>query len=831
MNVTFSPLRRAAVTMMLLLTGLATALPLATQAAPLTVRLAGQVPRATIARAHALGRVSAGESVSLALTLPLRDPDGLDDLLRRVYDPGDPAYGQFLSADEFAARFSPTPEDYNAVAAFARRQGLTVTGTHANRLLLDVAGPTSRVEAAFGLHLLRYRSRAGRLFRAPDADPRIPAALTGRLAGVVGLDTATVRKPHLRPALASRAGSGPGGGLTPADFQKIYSFLDIPATGAGQTLAVFELDGFTASDISAYEAAFGLPALIPEPILVDGATSAAGPNADEVTLDIEMALAAAPGLSHILVYETPNNGQDAAVLDCYNKIATDNRAKQVSTSWGEPENGAIPSLLNAEYAIFKQMAAQGQSIFAASGDNGAYDDGSTLSVDDPGSQPYVTSVGGTTLVNSAAGYVGESVWADPTDTSFSPLGSGSGGGFSQVWPTPDYQAGLLPAPPKRSVPDVSLNSDPSTGYSIYFAGGWHVFGGTSTAVPLWAGFTARVNQARAGQGLTPIGSINPAVYRIGASASYKADFHDVTFGSNLYYPARSGYDNATGWGSLIGDALEATLVNGLPAGQTGTVSGTVTGADTGAPLPGVTVTAASLAGGVLEATGATDAMGNYTLAVPSHLPLAITVSAYAATGGKYAGGSNTASVETGQVFPLPFALRPVHTFAPGVQMISAPYSYAGVGDFAALFGLTPPLSGASPRLIRWDPTLGSYLFYPDPAASTLEPGKSYWVAFPAPAYIHLDGVPVAAGQPFPVSLLPGWNQIADPFPTPAPVATLTVSGAPLGASPLVLPTIFHFGGAKYDGLNPAADALQPYDGYWIYAKQPATLIFPPPAGP
>ena len=222
----------------------------AASADPATQRLTGHVLRAAMARARFVGRVSPLETVPLALTLPLRDPAGLSDLLGRLYTPGDPMQGRFLTPDEFAQRFGPTPEDYAAVADFARRAGLTVTGTHPNRLILDVAGPASAVESALRVHLGRYRGASGRLFRAPDADPSVPAALAGRLAGVVGLDTFAVHRPHLRPALNPESGSGPKGGLAPSDIRNAYH-LTGGQGGAGQAVALYELDGYLASDITA----------------------------------------------------------------------------------------------------------------------------------------------------------------------------------------------------------------------------------------------------------------------------------------------------------------------------------------------------------------------------------------------------------------------------------------------------------------------------------------------------------------------------------------------------------------------------------------------------
>jgi hypothetical protein len=792
-------------------------------------RLTGHVPRAAIARARLLGRMAPQESVSLALTLPVRDPAGLDTLLRRLYTPGDSMQGRFLTPDEFAQRFGPTAEDYAAVADFARRSGLTVTGTHPNRMVLDVAGPASAVEHGLGVRLGRYRSPQGRVFRAPDSEPSVPAALAGRLAGVVGLDTLAVRRPHLRPALGGAAGSGRGGGLTPADVRNAYG-LSGGATGAGQSIALFELDGYNPADIVVYRNTYGLPQMSLLNVLIDGVSGAAGADTDEVTLDIELAQALAPNLSRILVYETPN-GTDANILDGYNRIATDNLAEQVSTSWGSPESQESRALLDGENRIFQQMAAQGQSILSATGDNGAYDDGVSLSVDDPASQPYVTGVGGTTLTSGTGGaFVSERTWGDVTDTTLSTLGSGGGGGFSAVWPVPGYQAGLQTRPTGRSVPDVALNADPQTGYSIYSQGAWHVYGGTSTGAPLWAGFTALVNGQRAAAGQGPVGFLNPPLYQIGASAAYPGDFHDIRTGDNLYYPARTGYDNATGLGTFVGDALLNTLVGGLMPAPTGTVTGTVTAADTGAPLAGAAVSAVSAPGGLLAATTATGTDGAYTLAVPSGLALDLRVDAYAATGGKYGGARATANAGAGQTVTISFVLNPAHTFPAGLQMISAPYAYGAGDDLAGLFGLTPPLAAAGPRFAAWSPSQSGYQIYPSNPVNTLSAGRGYWARFPSPSYLHYDGPLVPTITPFPISLGAGWNQIGDPFPLAVPLASVTAGGVPLASSAAVSPTLYRYDTATgaYAALNPAVDSLQPYTGYWIFAYGPTALAFPPP---
>ena len=209
------------------------------------------------------------------------------------------------------------------------------------------------------------------------------------------------------------------------------------------------------------------------------------------------------------------------------------------------------------------MVSQGQTVIAASGDSGAYDDGSRLSVDDPSSQPFVFGVGGTSLyVNTDGSYHSETSWLQWF--SKNPISLyGGGGGISSVWQIPSWQIpaitgvqGAQSACSMRQVPDVSLNADPETGYAVRFQGQWQIFGGTSAAAPLWAGFISLINQKRAGLSLNPLGFLSPTFYSLSQSTNYSNLFHDVADGSNNgYYNTYTGYDNSTGLGSFNGSSL------------------------------------------------------------------------------------------------------------------------------------------------------------------------------------------------------------------------------------------------------------------------------------
>ncbi len=552
--------------------------------------LSGHVPR-QIRAAAKLGRIPAEEKVGLSLAVRL-DQALLDQTLAQLYGPKAPARKHFLSPAEFAQKFD-LAEKRRRLKAFAEAAGLSVDAAEdrPNSLVVKVAGPASLVEKTFAIKLNRYRGADGKIFHAHETDPSVPTSLIPHLNAVLGLsDIRGVRKPHfrrarpaqMRPAATAGAapratgpalsltGNGPYGFLSPADIKTIYG-LSGTLTGSGQTIALFELAGYIPADITAYESFFGISPVTITPVLVDGAvnTCVDADGCAEVTLDIELAAALAPGLSRMLVYEGPNT--DQGLIDTYARIANDDSAQVVSVSWGIAEQSGTESVMTTENTIFQQMAVQGQTVYAASGDSGAYDDQTNPAVivtDDPASQPYVTGVGGTSLSGTLASHT-ETVWNNGCTSGVSC--AGGGGGISNFvsgslyWPLPSYQSGVVGTFTQsyRNVPDVALNADPAAApYSIYYtgdSGGWTGYGGTSCAAPLWAALTTLINQQRSANGNAPLGFANPTLYQLAASASYGSYFNDVTSGGNGapggLYQAGTGYDNATGWGSFNADAL------------------------------------------------------------------------------------------------------------------------------------------------------------------------------------------------------------------------------------------------------------------------------------
>jgi subtilase family serine protease len=528
--------------------------------------LHGHLP-AAVARLQPVDRLPGPKRLQLAIGLPLRNQEALTRLLQEIYDPASPNYRHYLTPQQFAEMFGPTEEDYQAVINFAEANGLTVTGTHLNRVVLDVEGATTDIEKAFHVTMRVYQHpKEARTFYAPDVEPSLDLAVP--ILHVSGLDNYSVPHPHLRkkPAdtIASatpNSGSGPGGSYRGYDFRAAY----VPGTaltGSGQSVGLVQFDGYYASDIATYISQAGIStSVVLTNVPVNGGVGTPGSDNVEVALDIEMVISMAPGLSKVIVYEAPNESTPWVTILSQMANDTNNLAKQLSCSWG----GGPPDPTSE--VVFQQMALQGQTFFNASGDSDAF----TGAIDFPSESPNIVQVGGTTLTTTGPGgsYVSETVWNWGGDV-------GSSGGISTYYSIPTWQQGISMSANQgsttmRNIPDVALTADDV--YVTYHNGSnpaSGTFGGTSCAAPLWAGFTALVNQQAAANGKPPAGFINPAVYTIGTGTTYLACFHDITTGNNFSsssptkFSAVAGYDLCTGWGTPKGtnliNALEGTGV-------------------------------------------------------------------------------------------------------------------------------------------------------------------------------------------------------------------------------------------------------------------------------
>ena len=506
------------------------------------------------------GQLPAATSLHLAIGLPLRNEAALDKLLQQIYDPASPNYHQYLTPEQFAAQFGPREQDYQAVIDFAKANGLTVIGTHPNRVVLDVSGPMADIERVFHVTLRTYRHPAeARDFYAPDVEPSIDLAVP--ILQVGGLNNYSLPHPSLKvkavaPAtgVTPNSGSGPGSTYMGNDFRAAY-VPGVSLNGSGQNVALVQFDGYVSNDIAAYLSKAGLtnyPISLTN-VPVNGGVSVPGAGNGEVCLDIEMVISMAPAVSKIIVYEAPNGSTTWSTM--LSRIADDNLARQISCSW----SGGAPDA--AADGIFKQMASQGQSFFCASGDYDAFSGSIPFLLDNTN----ITLVGGTALTTTGPGgsYVSETVWNDRTSN---PNGGdwGSSGGISPTSAIPSWQQGIdmtanLGSTTMRNVPDVALTA--KNVFLIADTNQSENASGTSCAAPLWAGYTALMNQQAAAAGRPSVGFINPAIYAIGQGANYTTDFHDTTTGDNTWpgspanFYAVAGYDLCTGWGTPAGPGL------------------------------------------------------------------------------------------------------------------------------------------------------------------------------------------------------------------------------------------------------------------------------------
>ena len=521
----------------------------AQDAQPLLTRHVREVTRN--GQAPSVGSLPATQSMRLTIMLPLRDQAGLESFVKELYDPSSGVYRHFLTVEEFTEMYGPRQEDFDAVVKFAKANGLTVTGTSRNRVAMNVTGSVASVEKAFHVTMGLYQHPTeGRTFYAPDREPTTDAGV--QLWHISGLDNYSIPIPALmrkdaRAYVHSNAttGSCPSASFCGSDMRAAY-YGGTALTGAGQTLGLLEYAGTDLADLNTYFKNAHQTNNVPITLLsVDGTPTSCLERQDcddtEQTIDMTQAIGMAPGLSSLVMYV---GSTDSAI---FNAMATASPLNaQLSCSWYW--SPADPKTLNP---IFIEFAAQGQNLFDAAGDDGKWPPSIW-----PADNAYLTSVGGTDLETSGAGgpWSSETAWSD-----------GGGGISPNKIPIPSWQVTTAAGCAKcsqtlRNGPDVSANAN----FTFYVcadqtACSANLYGGTSFAAPMWAGYLALTNQQYLSNGATTtLGFINPALYTIGLGSGYDVAFHDIVSGSNGYQ-ATVGYDLATGWGSPNGDGLVNAL--------------------------------------------------------------------------------------------------------------------------------------------------------------------------------------------------------------------------------------------------------------------------------
>ncbi len=541
----------------------------------------------------AVGALSPSSPLDVVVGLAPSHPSGLAAYVAAQQIPGSSAYHAFLTPTEIADRYGPDPAAVGTVRQYFSDYGLR-TSTLPGGFLLEVQGSSAGVGSAFGTTFEQYRDASGRLFVSHPTVATLPARLT--VTGAYGLGDASPFQTFVRPdatAPVTAAPSvicspGPAGLLSPCQVQTAYSsstLISGGTNGSGERIGIVDAyDGGEpqsqlTSDLGAFAGQFGLrPGNLSYAYPVPTAQrdlNISGLNTGwglEEALDLEWARASAPGASIVMAF-SPDPGP--GLLYAVNWLVATHAVDVISMSWGEPLTGVYnaysqpcASACNAStdgtYAIldpvFEAAAAEGISLFAATGDCGALDGTSGVAVNYPAADPFVTAVGGTVLHTASDGaYLAEYGWNGTASGAAAPgcqNQGGSGGGFSDL-PRPWWQLGLPTAPGGRATPDVALVA--ATPVVVVIGGAVGGALGTSIGTPIWAGIAALADQA-AGHAL---GLLNPGLYAIYRGSNYSLDFHDILLGNNGY-SAGPGWDPVTGLGTPIVSDLVLDLTGSLP---------------------------------------------------------------------------------------------------------------------------------------------------------------------------------------------------------------------------------------------------------------------------
>jgi subtilase family serine protease len=520
-------------------------------------------------QARVVGRLPVTQIMQLDVVLPLRDRDGLHNFLADLYSSTIPNHQHYLTPAEFTERFGPTQQDYDTVVRYMQERGLAVVGGSRDGMDVQVRGTVGAIEAAFHVSLLTYQHPTeDRIFYAPDREPTTD--LPFELWHVSGLDNYSIPHPKyvskteyakahgISPdAVIGHAttGSGPSASFLGSDMRAAY-YGATALTGAGQNLGLFEFVGTDLADLDTYYTNVGQTNTVPVTVFSTDGTSTScvytkkGGYCDdtEQTLDMTQSLGMAPGLASLVMYVGSTDTAIISAMTTHSPLPT-----TISCSWGW-----TPADASTLDPYFEKMAAQGQNFFVASGDDSTWKKNGDAEAW-PADNANIVSVGGTDLTTSSAAgpWKSERAWVD------------SGGGISPdgiAIPAWQLLPGVINSSNKgsttlRNGPDVSANAN----FTYYVCADQeactaNLYGGTSFAAPLWAGYVALANQELATKGYSTLGFINPYLYSFGVSSHYHADFHDIISGKSGSYSAVAGYDLVTGWGSPKSPGLINVLV-------------------------------------------------------------------------------------------------------------------------------------------------------------------------------------------------------------------------------------------------------------------------------
>jgi subtilase family serine protease len=549
-------------------------------------------PSASDERAEALAELSvpaASRQLKMAAILKLHDRAGIDQLIREQQDPASPSYHRWLTPEEFAQRFGPSSAEIDRVANWLRSKGFVISSASAKSRTVVFQGATDTAARAFEV---KFAATPDSKIFANTKEPSLPPDIGALVEEIRGLDnmhqafpqvstrsTNLTTTPNAKVDLATAFGP-----------QDIYSFYDetpllnntpTPIDGRNtDCLAVVEDSNFDKASVDAFNTQFNLPAFnysltpgtnfhyifadLTDPGILSGGAQI------ESLLDLEYAHTVAPGATIVnYIGDDSNSFTGLGFLDATLDAIAENRCGTISISFGIC--GGTKSFYRTIDSFFAQAATQGQSIFIATGDEGAAKQvfrprlnacaaSKTRGIGGLEGSPNITAVGGTMFDpvfdsnGNNVGSVAESVWND---------GSGAGGGGkSAIFKKPDYQQQATPKDHFRDVPDISFAGSPnSPGFFLGASGTVECcIGGTSIGAPSWAGISMLIQQENAGR----VGLLNLPLYAIAPSGA-SAGLRDVVSGNNSFngvkgYTAVLGFDLASGFGTPdIAELVQALL--------------------------------------------------------------------------------------------------------------------------------------------------------------------------------------------------------------------------------------------------------------------------------
>jgi subtilase family serine protease len=706
------------------------------------------------------------ESLSLRFSLTSAQQADLTQLLAAQLNPSSPSYHQWLTPEQYGARFGLSSADLAKVSTWLTSQGFTITETARSSTFINFSGTVAQAQQAFGtsIHSLSYN---GEPHVSNTTDPVLPSSIAAVVTAVTGLNDfklkprSRVRSVQLDPAnphYTQTVGGVTSYYIAPSDFYTIYDFnplITSSITGTGFTVAVVGQTDPTLTDVAAFRAAAGLPASVPQTLLYGLDPGTSDDDIDESHIDMEWSGAAAPGATILYVY-----GVDALKNSLTG--AVDNKvAPIISSSYGLCESLTGVADLNSINLTLQQANAQGITVVASAGDDGATDCDDSglasegLNVDFPGSSPFATSAGGTmfsgdvntpgtywsstnsTTGGSALSYIPEQPWNETTATGGLTPGGAGGGGASAFFAKPSWQLTGSTVPgntpcagcasdDSRDVPDIAFNAASNhDGYVVCSQGSCtngfltstgelNVFGGTSFVAPTFSGLLALVEQKLGGTPSAGIGNVNPILYGLANGPTYSSIFHDITTGNNsvpcsqgtpncpnggsIGYNAGTGYDQASGLGTIDAAKLVDSWATATPAGGGSTIG------------TGVTTTTLTTTSALCGLTGS--------------IPLAVTVAGSVA---------NTTPTGTVQFFvdnvsvgsstltsgSATFSLNTA-TLTSGGHTLSAVYT--GDGNYAGSKGTLLAADGTLASVDIVSSTKPDFALSPCTAAVTVQPG-------------------------------------------------------------------------------------------------------------